>query len=84
MATIHFAPRWKEEIVASSSEGKLVFEFTMGRDHVYFPAKEMWEQSAPAWAKEKWELYFTECSRWCTNNGVPITLVDNGYMYEEK
>ena len=84
MPGISFNPRWKEELVAHSSEGALIFEFTMGKYHVYFPSQAKWLQASPGWAKEKWELYFEECKKWCLQNNYPITVVDNTYMYEEK
>lgn len=84
MNIIRFNPRWKEELVAYSKEGTLIFEFTMGVDHVYFPDKEKWENDAPAWAKNKWEEYRESCELWCKNNRVPMTITGNTFMYEEK
>lgn len=84
MTPIHFEPRWKEELVASSSEGTLVFEFTMGEYHVYFPSQRAWLASVPEWAKPQWQHYFDQCSNWCKANRVPITVKDNGYVYELK
>ena len=84
MDIIQFQPRWKEEIVATSRKGTLVFEMTMGVDHVYFPSKYLWEKDAPEWARPMWEEYMNECMRWCHNNRVPFTLADNTFMYEER
>ena len=84
MDFIQFQPRWKEEIVANSRKGTLVFEMTMGVDHVYFPTKELWEKQAPEWAKALWETYYIECTRWCAQHRIPITLADNTFMYEQK
>jgi hypothetical protein len=81
---IEFTPRWKEELVATSQEGILIFEFTMGKNHVYFPSQNKWMDDAPAWAKDKWNEYLNECKKWCSANNIPITIVDNGWMYEEK
>lgn len=81
---IHFNPRWREELVASSEEGILIFELTMGKYHVYFPSEGKWRDSVPDWAKEKWQLYLKECTDWCTRNNIPISIVDNGLVYEEK
>lgn len=80
--SIKFNTRWKEELVATSNEGSLVFEFTMGKFHVYFPSEEMWLKSTPAWAKQKWKIYLTECEKWCAENNIPITIVDDGFVYE--
>ncbi len=84
MNIIRFSPRWKEELVATSDEGKLVFELTMGKYHVYFPDKTLWQASVPGWAIDKWELYHEQCSRWCNQNNIPFTVAHNTFVYEEK
>lgn len=84
MGNIRFQVRWKEEIVAYSDEGALVFEFTMGSDHVYFPDEGRWAGQAPAWAKDKWAEYKAAAEQWCAANRVPFTVAENGWMYEEK
>jgi len=40
-------PRWKEELVWESGRERLVFEFTMGVSHVYFPTIEKWRSINP-------------------------------------
>lgn len=84
MSRISFSPRWREELVASSAEGTLVFELTMGTYHVYFPDEEGWAKQVPQWAKDKWKQYFDECSNWCVINNIPISIVDQALVYEEK
>jgi hypothetical protein len=84
MDIIHFQPRWKEEIVATSKRGILVFEMTMGVDHVYFPSQVKWNKDAPEWAKPLWEEYYYACTCWCVQQKMPITLADNTFMYEQK
>ena len=84
MSIIKFNPRWKEELVATSEEGSLVFELTMGKYRVYFPSENAWSTSVPNWAKDKWETYLKECEKWCVENNIPITIVDNGVVYEDK
>jgi hypothetical protein len=81
---IGFTPRWKEELMATSDEGTLIFELTMGTLHVYFPDQNYWNTQAPAWAKDKWELYRAGCERWCKENNIPMSITDNALMYEEK
>lgn len=81
---IRFTARWREELVATSEEGRLIFELTMGTYHVYFPDEETWKKSVPDWAKDKWELYEQECSRWCQQQHIPISIVYNALVYEEK
>jgi len=84
MATIKFNPRWKEELVATSNNGVLIFELTMGKLQVYFPDEKKWLASVPDWAKSKWKTYLDACNAWCADNGIPISIVDNAYVYEEK
>ncbi len=84
MSAISFNPRWKEELVAGSRDGVLIFEITMGTLHVYFPDSTRWQATAPEWAKAKWEIYSEACSAWCKQNKIPITFTDNAFMYEEK
>jgi hypothetical protein len=84
MLKIEFTPRWREELVATSNEGVLIFELTMGQNHVYFPDKAKWIESVPEWAKDKWQDYVDACSQWCSGNGIPISIVDNALVYEEK
>lgn len=81
---IHFTPRWREELVATSNEGKLIFELTMGTYHLYFPDLATWKKSVPEWAKDKWEYYEQECTKWCEQQRIPISIVDNALVYEEK
>jgi len=84
MSKIHFNPRWREELVATSKEGTLIFELTMGKYHVYFPGQTIWLTSVPEWAKPKWQTYLEACQDWCAQNKIPITIVDNALVYEEK
>ena len=85
MAQIEFKPRWREELEAISSEGKLVFEFTIGRFHVYFPDQQRWlALPPPAWARDHWQTYHDACQRWCQQNRFPMTLEADANFYEEK
>jgi hypothetical protein len=84
METIVFKPRWREELEAISKEGKLIFELTMGRLHVYFPDEKCWNNSVPAWAKDKLKDYFDGCQKWCAANRIPMTVVERALVYEEK
>jgi hypothetical protein len=84
MPGIKFSPRWREELVATSEEGTLVFELTMGTYHVYFPSKTIWKNSVPGWALPQWETYFEACKEWCERNNIPMSIVENGLVYEEK
>lgn len=84
MSPIKFNPRWREELVAVSDEGVLILEIAMGTLHVYFPDEAVWSASAPGWAKEKWKDYLEACTSWCKENRIPISIVNNTFMYEEK
>ena len=78
---IQFEPRWREELVATSSEGKLVFEFTIAGFHVYFPDQQRWLAIAPVWAREQWQAYHDACQDWCRKNRIPISLVSDANFY---
>lgn len=84
MSHISFEPRWREELVASGGEASLVFELTMGSLHVYFPDKEKWQKSVPAWATDRWDEYHNACINWCKANRIPLSVVEDALVYEEK
>ena len=84
MHNIGLTIRWKEELVASSPEGSLVFEITMGTLHVYFPDENRWKNQAPDWAKMKWDIYLEAGRDWCRQNNIPISVVPDAYIYEQK
>lgn len=84
MHNIEFRARWREELVASSPEGKLVFELTMGRLHVYFPEEVRWRALAPQWAKDKWQVYVDACREWCHKEKIPISIVSDAHFSEER
>ena len=50
---ISFTPRWREELLAASKEGKLIFELTIGTYHAYFPDQATWKKPVLYWAKDK-------------------------------
>jgi hypothetical protein len=81
---IKFSPRWREELVATSSEGVLIFELTMGKYHVYFPDENRWKNQVPEWAKMKWDIFLSACKTWCEQNKIPISVVPDALVYEEK
>lgn len=84
MYNIGFTIRWREELVASSEEGDLVLELTMGKYHLYFPDADLWKSQAPDWAKMKWEIYLEAAKNWCAQNNIPISIVPNTFLYEQK
>ncbi|HNR49623.1 MAG TPA: hypothetical protein PKN14_10290 [Bacteroidia bacterium] len=84
MNPIYFTVRWREKLVASCHQGALVFELTMGKYHVYFPDEQCWKNNVPAWATNQWKHFYSECSKWCAANKIPITLTPDALVYEEK
>jgi hypothetical protein len=84
MTKITFKQRWREELEAISEEGILVFELTIGQNHVYFPDQDRWLAVVPAWAKDKWVIYLEACQNWCKENRIPISVVDDAHVQEEK
>lgn len=81
---IEFAARWREELVARSPQGTLVFELTMGQLHVYFPDEARWRAVVPAWAREQWPAYRDACRAWCEAQRIPFTLVPDAHVSEER
>ena len=77
-----FNVRWKEELVCSCPEGALVLDFTMGVPTVYFPSEEIWQQRAPAWAKDKRVEILDELTEWCRSEKVPLIVDDTGSVGE--
>lgn len=84
MSPITISARWREEIVATSDAGKLVFEFTMGKEHVYFPDAARWLAAAPVWAKHLRQPFLEACQSWCKQHRYPISIVADAQFYEEK
>ena len=82
--SIEFKPRWREELVAKSARGTLVFELTMGTLHVYFPNEARWSEVTPQWARGLWNEYKDACQAWCTGERIPITLTGDAHVSEEK
>ena len=84
MEKIQIRGRWREELEATSAEGKLIFEFMMGKEHVYFPSEAQWVELVPAWAKEKWQEYHDAVQAWCMKSRIPLSIVSDTHVYEEK
>ena len=82
---IEFRARWREELEAITSEGKLVFELGMGSGkQVYFPNEQRWRAKAPAWAKEQWKRYSDACQAWCKQNSIRFSLEHDAHIEEER
>ena len=83
MNGIEWKLRWREEIEGISAAGKLVFEFTIGEKHVYFPTHDRWLAVAPAWAKEQWQTWHDSCATWCKANRIPMSVVGDAHVTAE-
>lgn len=77
---IKFHVRWREELVASSDEGALVLELTMGKWHMYFLMQKRWEGQVPSWAKAQWDEYKSASEAWCQREKIPFSMVDNALV----
>ena len=75
--------RWREELVATSDQGVLVFELMMGKLHLYFPDRERWKTQVPSWALDQWEDYHRACQLWCGQNRIPMSVVDDAHVSSE-
>lgn len=78
---IDLQPRWREELVARSEQGTLVFELTMGKMHVYFPDAVLWASSVPKWAIPLRPDFESACQDWCQRQGIPMTVTGNTFVY---
>lgn len=75
-----FTPRWKEELVCTSSDGRLVVDMAMGQPNVYFPTDEAWARQAPDWARDRRAELLAELERWCLAQGVRLTVDDSAWI----
>lgn len=78
---IDLQPRWREELVARSEQGTLVFELTMGKMHLCFPSPELWASSVPPWALPLWPEFEQACRDWCQRQAIPMTVTDHTFVY---
>ena len=69
-----FEPRWKEELVCSCDEGRLVFELTMGTLTVYLPTRDKWAGSAPEWAKPLYDEIHDALEVWAKSQAIPLVI----------
>ena len=60
MGGITLKGRWREELVAASDQGILVFEFP-GHKKVYFPSQDRWLTQVPDWVRDKQAEYLAAC-----------------------
>lgn len=67
-------PRWKEELVWESGRERLVFEFTMGVSHVYFPTIEKWRAKNSELTEAHYDAVLGDIRAWAGREGVPLTV----------
>jgi hypothetical protein len=79
-AVWRFAPRWKEELVCTSSSGELVLEMMIIEPHVYFPLDEAWARQAPGWAKERRGELLAALREWCAAEDIPLTVDERAWV----
>lgn len=78
-----FHPRWKEELVCSSSLGTLVLEMPMGIPSVYLPTEATWQNVAPAWAQPYWSAIHAQLKAWCAQHGMPLHVDSTACVFAE-
>lgn len=76
--------RWREELEAVCADGTLIFEFTMGKEHLYFPDEKAWAAQAPDWARDSRAAFLDACEAWCREYRYPISIVPDTHIYEER
>jgi hypothetical protein len=69
---IEFQPRWKEMLDGFIEGRRFTLEITMGRLHVFWPREEVWEKSAPIWAKGRWKEAKESAIEWCESQKIPF------------
>lgn len=76
-------PRWKEELVWESGHDRIVFEFTMGISHVYFPTIEKWRASHPALTDQRYRTVLRDVEAWAKRERVPLTIEPRAWVTVE-
>lgn len=76
-----FLPRWKEELVCSSSLGEVILEMPMGVPSIYLPTKAGWQDSAPEWARPHWESIHLQLKAWCALHDFPLVVDDTASVF---
>jgi hypothetical protein len=67
-------PRWKEQLVWDDGETRLVFELTMGVEHVYFPTRQAWDRQVPDRVKHRYDEVLADIEAWCRKSKTPLTV----------
>lgn len=76
-----FLPRWKEELVCSSSLGEVILEMPMGVPSIYLPTEAVWQDSAPEWARPHWKSIHLQLKAWCALHDLPLFVDDTASVF---
>jgi hypothetical protein len=74
----HFTPRWRDDLVCSSQEGRVVLG--MAADEVHVPTEEAWARRAPAWATGRRSELLTALEAWSVAYGVRLTVSERAVV----
>ncbi len=80
MATWTFEPRWKEELLCSCADGKLVLELAMGILTVYLPPIEKWERVVPPWARGRYQELERDLRAWSRAQAIPMVIDESAHV----
>ena len=72
LPVFQFRGRWKEELICTGSGGAFVLENPIGVHAVYLPTKDVWQRTAPAWAKDLWPVLRIELEAWCKEHTAQL------------
>jgi hypothetical protein len=78
-----FQPRWKEELVVVGNGGSFVLELPMGILTAYLPTEEVWQESAPIWARALWPDLRAELEDWCKKNDAGFEIDRTATVFPE-
>jgi len=79
MMQFEFRPQWKEELVCSCVIGSFLLEMPMGVVSVCLPTKDRWQEIAPQWALELWDVLHPQLQEWCEQRKIPLYVDAAGY-----
>jgi hypothetical protein len=67
-------PKWKEQLVWEDGPTRLIFELTMGADHVYFPTREAWDRQVADAVRPRYDEVLADIETWCRKKKTPLTV----------
>jgi hypothetical protein len=66
--------RWKEILKGSFEGHRFHVEITMGKEHVFFPLEEKWNELASSWAHGRWEEARSQAEAWSRKRAIPFDV----------